>query len=156
MLFTELTKLDRSDLEKLLAQSLSDRGIDTALLTQTLGETVSIRDLMIGVIEDALREAADANRESFRARQRKGIQDAIDRGTPIGRPSRKDEKKFAEVLALYEDRQMTGDQAAKRLHVARGTFYRWVKEAHDAAAEEKAAQIQPEHLVKDQEGRPAE
>lgn len=93
MLFTELTKLDRSDLEKLLAQSLSDRGIDTALLTQTLGETVSIRDLMIGVIEDALREAADANRESFRARQRKGIQDAIDRGTPIGRPSRKDEKK---------------------------------------------------------------
>lgn len=136
-MFTELTKIDRSELESRLVQSLTERGIDPGLLKQTLGDGVPVEELMLGVIEDAIREAAEANRESFRARQRKGIQDAISRGTPIGRPSRKDDKKFAEVLELYEDRQMTGDQAAKRLHIARGTFYRWVKEAHDAARVEK-------------------
>lgn len=138
MLFTELTKIDRSELEDRLEQGLSERGIDPGLLTQTLGEQgVPVRELMLGVIEDAIREAAEANRESFRARQRKGIRDAISRGTPIGRPSRKDDKKFAEVFALYEDRQVTGDEAAKRLHVARGTFYRWVKEARAAEKKEE-------------------
>ncbi len=147
MLFTELTKIERSDLESRLEQSLTERGLDPELLAQTLGEGVPLKELMLGVIEEAIHEAAAANRESFRARQRKGIQDAIERGMPIGRPSRKDEKKFAEVLALYEDRQMTGDQAAKRLHVARGTFYRWVKEARAeglAAEPELSQPVDPE------------
>lgn len=136
MLFTELTKIDRSELQSRLEQSLTERGIDPGLLKETLGEKVPVEELMLNVIEDAIREAAEVNRESFRARQRKGIQDALNRGTPIGRPSRKDEKKFSEILALYEDHQMTGDQAAKRLRVARGTFYRWVKEAREASKTE--------------------
>lgn len=143
-MFTELTKIERSDLESRLEQSLTERGIDPGLLTQTLGEGVPLKELMLGVIEEAIHEAAAANRESFRARQRKGIQDAIERGMPIGRPSRKDEKKFAEVLALYEDRQMTGDQAAKRLHIARGTFYRWVKEARAGLPPEETEPEQPD------------
>lgn len=131
MLFTELSKIDRPEIWRRLERSLRERGLDPAVLQERLGDDVAVEDLLAGVIEELLGDAAEANRESFRARQRKGIADAQSKGVPIGRPSQKDEQLFREVCDLYNDRQLTGAEAAKRLGVARGTFYRWIKEAQE-------------------------
>ena len=71
----------------------------------------------------------DANRESFRARQRKGFEQAQAAGKSVGRPSRKSPEAFAQVRRMYEAHEISGAQAADLLGVARGTFYRWLKES---------------------------
>lgn len=135
VLFTELNKIDRPEIWKRLEQSLRERGIDPAVLKQTIGEGVAVEDLLASVLEELIDDAAEANRESFRARQRKGMADARSKGVPIGRPSQKDAAMFAAVKAMYEDRQITGQEAANRLGVARGTFYRWLKEDAEQSKE---------------------
>lgn len=135
VLFTELNKIDRPEIWKRLEQSLRERGIDPAVLKQAIGEGVAVEDLLASVLEELIDDAAEANRESFRARQRKGMADAQSKGVPIGRPSQKDAAMFAAVKAMYEDRQITGQEAANRLGVARGTFYRWLKEDAEQSKE---------------------
>lgn len=74
MLFTELKKIQDNDIEQTLTAKLEARGIDPSILQQELGGTeVTVEQLISEVVEGLIAQAADANRESFRARQRKGF-----------------------------------------------------------------------------------
>ena len=103
-------------------------------MQQELGDTeVTVEQLISEVVEGLIAQAADANRESFRARQRKGFEQAHAAGKSVGRPSRKSPESFRQVQQMYETHEISGTQAAALLGVARGTFYRWLKEAHEGA-----------------------
>lgn len=134
MLFTELKKIQDNDIEQTLTAKLEARGIDPSILQQELGDTeVTVEQLISEVVEGLIAQAADANRESFRARQRKGFEQAHAAGKSVGRPSRKSPESFRQVQQMYEMHEISGTQAAALLGVARGTFYRWLKEAHEGA-----------------------
>ena len=86
MLFTELKKIQDNDIEQTLAEKLEARGIDPSILQQELGGTeVTVEQLISEVVEGLIAQAADANRESFRARQRKGFEQAQAAGKSVGR-----------------------------------------------------------------------
>ena len=129
MLFTELKKIQDDDIEQALEERLKARGLDPAILHQSLGGSdVTVEELISDVVDGLIAQAVDANRESFRARQRKGFEQAQAAGKSVGRPSRKSPEAFAQVRRMYEAHEISGAQAADLLGVARGTFYRWLKE----------------------------
>ena len=130
MLFTELKKIQDDDIEQALEERLKARGLDPAILHQSLGGSdVTVEELISDVVDGLIAQAVDANRESFRARQRKGFEQAQAAGKSVGRPSRKSPEAFAQVRRMYEAHEISGAQAADLLGVARGTFYRWLKES---------------------------
>lgn len=134
MLFTELKKIKENDIEQTLTEKMEERGLDPAILQQSIaGSDVTVEQLISEVVEGLIAQAADANRESFRARQRKGFEQAQAAGKAVGRPSRKSPEAFRQVQQMYETHEISGTQAAALLGVARGTFYRWLKEAQDGA-----------------------
>ncbi len=128
MLFTELKKIKDDDIEAILAERVKARGLDPAVLQQSLAGKLTVEQLISDVVEELIGEAADANRESFRARQRKGFEQAQAGGKAVGRPSRRSDETFEQVRRMYEAHEISGAHAAQMLGVARGTFYRWLKE----------------------------
>lgn len=135
MLFTELKKIQENDIEQTLTKQIMARGLNPAILRQSIaGSDVTVEQLISEVVEGLIAQAADANRESFRARQRKGFEQAQAAGKAVGRPSRKSPEAFRQVQQMYETHEISGTQAAALLGVARGTFYRWLKEAQESVA----------------------
>ena len=133
MLFTELEKIREEDVRSRLEEQLRARGVDPAILSQELGAGVTVEQLLSDVVDELIAEAADANRESFRARQRIGFAQARESGRAVGRPTRRADDQFERVRAMYEEKEISGAEAAKLLGVARGTFYRWLKETSENA-----------------------
>ena len=133
MLFTELKKIREEDVRARLEEQLRARGVDPAILSQELGAGVTVEQLLSDVVDELIAEAADANRESFRARQRIGFAQARESGRAVGRPTRRADDQFERVRAMYEEKEISGAEAAKLLGVARGTFYRWLKETSENA-----------------------
>ena len=84
MLFTELKKIQDNDIEQTLTAKLEARGVDPSILQQELGDTeVTVEQLISEVVEGLIAQASDANRESFRARQRKGFEQAQAAGKSV-------------------------------------------------------------------------
>lgn len=128
MLFTELTKIGVDDIQSVLMQQLQTYGIESEVLQQKIEGKVTVEQLISDVVQQLLKQAAKANRESFRARQQQGFRQAKAGGKAVGRPSRKSPAAFAQICRMYELKEITGTQAAEMLGIARGTFYRWLKE----------------------------
>ena len=131
MLFTELKKIKDDDIQTVLVERMQARGLDPAILQQTLCGKLTVEQLISDVVEELIDEAATANRESFRARQRKGFEQAQAGGKAVGRPSRKSQESFEHVRRMYEAHEISGAHAAHMLGIARGTFYRWLKESSE-------------------------
>lgn len=131
MLFTELKKIKDDDIQVVLAERMKARGLDPTILQQKLAGKLTVEQLISDVVEELIDEAATANRESFRARQRKGFEQAQAGGKAVGRPSRKSDETFEQVRRMYEMHEISGAHAAQMLGVARGTFYRWLKEVSE-------------------------
>ncbi len=123
MLFIELSKIDRAQVTAALRQAAAAHGIDPDTLEDGLTEVLA--DALTALV----RQAAEADRDSFRARQKKGMAQAIEQGKPIGRPSLRTAEAFDRVRAMYLEHEVSGSEAATLLHVSRGTFYRWLKES---------------------------
>lgn len=128
MLFTELKKIKEDDIQTALIAQLQARGLDPTILQQKLCDKLTVEQLISDIVEELIDEAATANRESFRARQRQGLEQAQANGRSVGRPTRKSAEAFEQVRRMYETHELSGVQAAQLLGVARGTFYRWMKE----------------------------
>lgn len=128
MLFTELGKISEEEISEALRQALIARGLNPALLEERLSGDVTLQALASDVLETLVARAAEANREEFRARQRIGMEQALEQGKAIGRPSVRSDERFIEVRDMYREHEISGQEAADRLGVSRGTFYRWLKE----------------------------
>ena len=135
MLFTELGKIDKEEITEELRQAAEARGLNPALLDEQIEGKISLQALATDVLETLIARAAEANRAEFRARQRMGMEQALEQGKPIGRPSMRSDQHFAEVREMYRAHEISGREAAEMLHVSRGTFYRWLKEEDEKAKE---------------------
>lgn len=136
MLFTELDKIREEQIVQVLQQKAAAYGLEPDVLQQMLGDGVTMQTFVTDALKTLLAQASEANREEFRARRRKGVEIALKQGKAIGRPSMRSDERFIEVRDLYRTHEVSGKEAAAMLGVARGTFYRWLKEDEETESEE--------------------
>ena len=101
------------------------------VLDMPLLDTRQNRDLTGVLIADIVLQllsyVAQTEREFIRQRQAEGIAAAKARGVKFGRRAMERPEEFVECKAMYERGEISGREAARRLHISRTTFRNWCK-----------------------------
>ena len=132
MLFTALKQYDFAQIQAELIQYIGELGLDESILNTTLRGDITIGSLTNGLTERLIAKAAEEDRRRFREKQSEGIARAQKAGVAIGRPTRKQDKRFHKVRDMYLAQEVTGQEAARLLGVAPSTFYRWLRQEGEA------------------------
>ena len=101
------------------------RVIDMPLLNTEDDESGITRVFIADLVLQILAYVAQTEREFIRERQREGIACAKERGVRFGRPERAIPEEFNEVRRLWENVEISGREAARRLDVDLKTFKKW-------------------------------
>ena len=105
-------------------------GIDIAVIDMPLLDTRNGQDLMGTFIADLVLQilsfVAQNERENIRKRQEQGIAAAKARGQVFGRPKKPLPDGFSEIVALWDQREISLKEALVQSGVSRATFFRWV------------------------------
>ena len=128
MLFTALQQYDSAQIQAELIAYLGELGLDESILNTTLRGDITIGSLTSGLTERLIAKAAEEDRRRFREKQSEGIARVQKAGVAIGRPTRKQDKRFHKVRDMYLTQEVTGQEAARLLGVAPSTFYRWLRQ----------------------------
>ena len=128
MLFTALHQYDHEQIQMELRRYLQDLGLEEAVLDTALNENVTVGSVVNGLTGRLITLAAEEDRRKFREKQSEGIARAQKAGVAIGRPARKQDKRFRKVKDMYLAQEVTGQEAARLLGVAPSTFYRWLRQ----------------------------
>ena len=80
-----------------------------------------ISDLVLQILS----YVAETERNNIKQRQAEGIRIAKEKGKHLGRPRNALPEKFKEVVTLYEDKQITLDEALNELDLSRSTFFKY-------------------------------
>ena len=109
-----------------------ERGVTVVVLDMPLLNTREHTELVGQLISDLVLQllsfVAQTERESIRERQREGIDAAKARGVRFGRPRAELPEGFEDTVAAWRRGEYTAQEAAQRLGVSRGTFFRRVGE----------------------------
>ena len=97
MLFTALQQYDSAQIQAELIAYLGELGLDESILNTTLRGDITIGSLTSGLTERLIAKAAEEDRRRFREKQSEGIARAQKAGVAIGRPTRKQDKRFHKV-----------------------------------------------------------
>lgn len=128
MLFKTLQEYDNNQIHDEMKQYLSELGLsENALFTMVDGK-MTVEDLVGKLTAHLIEQAAQEDRRRFRQKQSEGIARAQQAGVAIGRPTRKQDKRFRRVREMYQAQEVTGQEAARLLSVAPSTFYRWLRQ----------------------------
>lgn len=122
----------RDDIERLLEEHTQRLGISAEELERKVQGDLSLHELLCGLVEDAIVTARERESAELRRRQREGMTRAQEQGVTLGRPTKRSDKRFEKIRALYEEKNITAEDAAKRLHVSISTFYRWLRQSRNA------------------------
>nr|WP_243108399.1 recombinase family protein [Maliibacterium massiliense] len=126
-----------------------DKCADVVVLDMPLLDTRQGRDLTGTLIADIVLQllsyVAQTERENIRLRQAEGIAAAKLKGVRFGRPSLPVPQEFYPLYAQWQAGQISGCEAARRLHVAHNTFFKW---ARSATAGPSGAQRTPARATK--------
>lgn len=125
----------RDEIERLLKEHTERLGIPPEELERKVQGDLSLHDLLCGLVEDAIVTARELESAELRRRQREGMTRAQEQGVTLGRPSKRSDKRFEKIRALYEQKEISAEDAAKRLHVSISTFYRWLRQSRRAERE---------------------
>lgn len=128
MLFTALQQYDQERIQQEMRQYLQELGVTEAVLDTVLGDEVTVGAVISGLTERLITLAAEEDRRKFREKQSAGIARAQQAGVAIGRPTRKQDKRFRKIREMYAAQEVTGQEAARLLGVAPSTFYRWLRQ----------------------------
>lgn len=128
MLFTALHQYDLAQIQAELTRYLAELGLEETILDTTLRGDITVGTLVDGLTERLIALAAEEDRRRFREKQSEGIARAQKAGVAIGRPTRKQDKRFRKVRDMYMAQEVTGQEAARLLGVAPSTFYRWLRQ----------------------------
>lgn len=109
-----------------------ERGVAIVVLDMPLLNTREHTELVGQLISDLVLQllsfVAQTERESIRERQRAGIRAAKARGVHFGRPRAKMSESFELVVEAWQRGEFTALEAAQRLGISRGTFFRRISE----------------------------
>lgn len=94
MLFTALQQYDQERIQQEMRQYLQELGVTEAVLDTALGDEVTVGTVVSGLTERLIALAAEEDRRKFREKQSAGIARAQQAGVAIGRPTRKQDKRF--------------------------------------------------------------
>ncbi len=131
----------REDIERLLEEHTQRRGITNEELERKVQGELSMHDLLCDLVEEALLTAREVESAELRRRQREGMTRAQELGVTLGRPSKRSDKRFEKIRELYEDKRVSAEDAAKRLHVSISTFYRWLRQSRNAENERRKTEL---------------
>lgn len=105
-----------------------DIGIDICVIDMPLLDTRTCKDLMDTFIADLVLQilsfVAQTERESIKERQKQGIAAARKNGVRFGRPEITPPNDFAQIVTLWQQREIDIDEALRRTGLSRATFYR--------------------------------
>ena len=85
--------------------------------------------LIADIVLQLLSYVAQTEREAIRQRQAEGIAAAHLRGIKFGRPAKEVPPEFSELHRLWTSGEISGREAARRLHVTHNTFFKWANAA---------------------------
>ncbi len=121
----------RTDIEQLLEEHTGRLGITQEELGRQVHEGFT---LLCTITADAIRTVRERESAELRRRQREGMTRAQEQGVTLGRPSKRSDRRFEKIRMLYENKDISAEDAAKRLHVSISTFYRWLRQSRKADA----------------------
>ncbi len=128
MLFKTLQEYDNNQIHDEMKQYLSELGLSENALSTMVDGKMTVEDLVGKLTAHLIEQAAQEDRRRFRQKQSEGIARAQQAGVAIGRPTRKQDKRFRRVREMYQAQEVTGQEAARLLSVAPSTFYRWLRQ----------------------------
>ena len=128
MLFKTLQEYDNEQIRTELSAYLSELGLSEDVLETQLEGKITVAELVSKLAGRLIERAAQEDRRRFRQKQSEGIARAQQAGVAIGRPTRKQDKRFRRVREMYQAQEVTGQEAARLLSVAPSTFYRWLRQ----------------------------
>ncbi len=128
MLFKTLQEYDIDQIRQELIQYTEELGLSKDALSATVEGKMTVEELVSKLAARLIDEAAQEDRRRFRQKQSEGIARAQQAGVAIGRPTRKQDKRFRRVREMYQAQEVTGQEAARLLSVAPSTFYRWLRQ----------------------------
>ncbi len=128
MLFKTLQEYDTDQIRGEMKQYLSELGLSESALSTVVDGKMTVEELVGKLTAHLIEQAAQEDRRRFRQKQSEGIARAQQAGVAIGRPTRKQDKRFRRVREMYQAQEVTGQEAARLLSVAPSTFYRWLRQ----------------------------
>lgn len=128
MLFKTLQEYDNDQIRAQMIAYLSELGLSESVLSVELDGKMTVAELVSKLTAHLIEKAAQEDRRRFRQKQSEGIARAQQAGVAIGRPTRKQDKRFRRVREMYQAQEVTGQEAARLLSVAPSTFYRWLRQ----------------------------
>jgi DNA invertase Pin-like site-specific DNA recombinase len=102
--------------------------IDMPLLDTRNDASNLIGKFISDIVLQILSFVAETERENIKQRQAEGIRLAKERGVHMGRPRYVLPENFNKVANSYINREITCNEAAKKLNMARSTFLKYVKQ----------------------------
>lgn len=115
--WTEITKIIEANIYVL----------DFPLLDTRINETNLVGKFISDVVLQVLSFVAQNERENIKQRQAEGIRIAKEKGIHLGRPPYKVTDEFILLARKYHNKHITNTEAAKILHINRGTFLKYAK-----------------------------
>lgn len=97
-------------------------------LLNTREHTELVGQLITDLVLQLLSFVAQMERESIRERQREGIDAVKARGVRFGRPRAELPEGFEATVAAWRQGGLSAQEAARRLGISRGTFFKRVRE----------------------------
>lgn len=119
----------RADIERLLAEHTERMGVPQEELNREVCSGLTMRELLCNLTEEAIKTVRERESAELRRRQREGMTRAQEQGVTLGRPSKRSDRRFEKIRALYENKDISAEDAAKRLRVSISTFYRWLRQS---------------------------
>lgn len=107
----------RTDIEQLLEEHTGRLGITQEELGCQVHEGFTLHELLCTITADAIRTVRERESAELRRRQREGMTRAQEQGVTLGRPSKRSDRRFEKIRMLYENKDISAEDAAKRLHV---------------------------------------
>ena len=105
-----------------------EKKVDIVVLDMPLLDTRRGTDLMGTFLSDIVLQilsfVAENERKNIRERQKEGIEAAKLRGVQFGRPQTSVPDNFGNVYAMWLNKEISGEEAAKKCNLSRATFYR--------------------------------
>jgi DNA invertase Pin-like site-specific DNA recombinase len=123
---------DYSEILKQWYVLTKELGIDIVVLDMPLLDTRHDKNLLGTLIADIVLQllsfVAQSERENIKQRQAEGIAAAKSRGVKFGPKPKKTQGDFANIIRLWENKEMTFDEVLKSTGLKHSTFYRRLKE----------------------------